>query len=71
MIRVSSVITEPDFRMLLFFSSGERRRFDMQPYLHLPVYRPLQNPGFFGLAKELRWNYGDSLLNIIISRLSN
>lgn len=51
MIRVSSVITEPDFMLSLIFSNGERRRFDMQPYLHLPVYRPLQHPGFFGLAK--------------------
>lgn len=51
MLRVSSVIAEPDFILRLIFSNGEQRRFDMQPYLDLPVYRPLQNPGFFGLAR--------------------
>lgn len=51
MIRVSSVIAEPGFHLLLTFSNSEQRRFDMRPYLHLPVYRPLENPGFFALAQ--------------------
>jgi len=52
MIRVSSVATEPaDFCLLLTFSNGEHRRFDMRPFLDLPVYRRLENPGFFALAQ--------------------
>lgn len=51
MIRVSSVMAEPDFHLALTFSNGEHRRFDMRPYLHLPVYRRLENPGFFALAQ--------------------
>lgn len=51
MIRVSSVTTGPDFKLSLEFSNGEHRRFDMAPYLHLPVFRPLGNPGFFALAQ--------------------
>ncbi len=51
MIRVFSVTTEPDFNLALTFSNGEHRRFDMAPYLHLPVFRPLENPGFFALAR--------------------
>jgi hypothetical protein len=51
MITVSSVMVEPDFHLALTFSNHERRRFDMRPYLHLPVYRPLENPGFFALAR--------------------
>lgn len=51
MIRVSSVRAEPNFNLLLTFSNDERRRFDMNPYLRFPVYQPLQNPGFFGLAR--------------------
>ncbi len=55
MIRVSSVFVEPNFYLRLIFSNHEQRRFDMTPYLQFPVYYPLQNPGFFGLA---RVNYG-------------
>jgi hypothetical protein len=51
MIRVSSVVAEPEFRLALTFSNRERRCFDMRPYLHLPVYRRLENPGFFALAQ--------------------
>ena len=51
MIRVSSVLTEPDFYLALMFSNGEQRRFDMRPYLHLPVYLRLKNPGYFALAQ--------------------
>lgn len=50
MIRVSCVIAEPDFNLSLIFSNGEQRRFNMGPYLHFPVFRPLENPGFFALA---------------------
>ena len=50
MIEVNSVETGPDFGLLLTFSSGERRCFDMRPYLHYPVFRRLENPGFFSLA---------------------
>ena len=50
MIRVVSVTTEDDFWLTLEFSTGEHRRFDMGPYLQFPVFRRLQNPGFFALA---------------------
>ena len=51
MIEVNSVVAAPDFGLLLTFTSGERRRFDMRPYLHYPVFRRLKNPGFFSLAR--------------------
>lgn len=51
MIEVDSVETVSDFGLLLIFSDGERRRFDMRPYLHYPVFRRLENPGFFSLAR--------------------
>ncbi len=55
MLSVSSVVTDSDFHLTLIFSNGEQRRFDMRSYLHLPVYRPLNQPGYFALAKV---NYG-------------
>ncbi len=50
MIEVKSVEAAPDFELLLTFNDGERRRFDMGPYLRYPVYRRLENPGYFSLA---------------------
>ena len=44
-----------DHHLLLTFENGEYKRFDMSPYLHYPVFQPLQNHGFFSLATV---NYG-------------
>ena len=51
MIRIASVQAVPDFKLQLYFSNGEYRCFDMAPYLNFPVYRRLENPGFFALAR--------------------
>ena len=50
MLQVRSVKPTPDFLLRLVFSNGEQRQFDMRPYLHYPVFRRLENPGFFSLA---------------------
>lgn len=55
MIEVSSVETAANFILVLTFNNGEQRRFDMRSYLHYPIYRRLENPAFFSLA---RVNYG-------------
>lgn len=51
MIEVNSVEAVPGFGLLLTFNSGEQRRFDMRPYLHYPVFRRLENPVFFSMAR--------------------
>jgi hypothetical protein len=51
MIEVNAVEVVADFGLVLTFNSGERRRFDMRPYLHYPVFRRLENPGYFSLAR--------------------
>jgi hypothetical protein len=51
MIEVSLVKTVADFGLLLTFANGEQRHFDMRPYLHYPVFRRLENPAFFALAR--------------------
>lgn len=51
MIKVNAVETVADFGLLLTFSDGERRCFDMCPYLKYPVFRRLENQGFFRLAQ--------------------
>lgn len=51
MIEVNSAEAASGFGLLLTFSSGERRHFDMQPYLYFSVFRRLQNSGYFLLAR--------------------
>lgn len=51
MIRVYSVLPGEDYLLRLKFTNGETRCFDMKPYLHLTVYRRLENRGFFALAR--------------------
>jgi len=51
MIAVKSVEVMSGFELLLTFSDGERRHFDMKPYLNYPVFRRLENPGYFSLAR--------------------
>ena len=59
MIEVNAVETVTDFGWVLTFSSGERWRFDMRPYLHYPVFHRLENPGFFSwLLSIMVWLLG-------------
>jgi len=51
LLDIVAVHAQPGFLLDLEFENGERRRFDMSPYLHFPVYRRLQNPGFFSCAR--------------------
>ena len=51
MIEVNSVEVVANFGLVLTFNNGEQRRFDMRPYLHFPVFRRLENPGYFSLAR--------------------
>ena len=37
----------PDFGLEVEFSSGERRRLDMKPYLQYPAFAPLSTNGLF------------------------
>nr|VFJ92925.1 MAG: Protein of unknown function (DUF2442) [Candidatus Kentron sp. LFY] len=50
MIEVTAVKPRSEYRLLVTFSNGEDKHFDMRPYLHYPVFQKLENPGFFALA---------------------
>ena len=50
MIEVHSVQVPVAHKLLLLFNTGEKKIFDMTPYLQFPVFKRLQNPGFFSLA---------------------
>lgn len=44
---VIKVAPAPDYSLLAEFVTGERRRFDMRPYLEYPAFLPLKDPGLF------------------------
>ena len=48
---VSAVSPLSNHVLLLTFTNGEQKQFNMTPYLHYPVFQRLQNQGFFKLAK--------------------
>ena len=48
---VTAVQALPNFKLLVEFSTGERRRFDVQPLLNFPVYQRLQKAGYFSSAR--------------------
>lgn len=51
MHEVASVVPLDGYQLSMTFVTGEKRRFDMRHYLRYPVFRPLENPGFFARAR--------------------
>lgn len=51
MIEVKAVETVSNYGLILNFNNGEHKYFDMRPYLQIPVFRRLENSGFFALAR--------------------
>lgn len=51
MIQVASVEALSSYRLALTFNTGERRCFDMRPYFRHQVFRRLEKPAFFDLAR--------------------
>lgn len=45
--RVLSVKPMPDMRLELEFLDGRRASFDVSPFVHFPVFEPLQDPAYF------------------------
>jgi hypothetical protein len=48
---VKSVIPQDDYCLLLTFENGEKRVFDLKPYLEKPVFRKLKNAALFQTAR--------------------
>ena len=48
---VKSVKPQEDYCLLLTFENGEKRIFDLRPYLEKPVFRPLRNIALFKTAR--------------------
>ena len=49
--RVVKVKPERDYLLHLWFANGEKRRFDMKPYLNYEVFQALKEDGVFYSAQ--------------------
>lgn len=48
--RVTEVTALDGYRLRVCFTNGERRIFNVSPYLGYPAYKRLANPAYFTLA---------------------
>jgi hypothetical protein len=62
---VKSVKPQNNYCLLLTFKNGEKRVFDMKPYLEKPVFKQLKNIALFQTAKvvsgSVEWQGGVDL----------
>ena len=60
--RVMAVSPNPDYSLTLTFTNGEKRRFDVRPYLERGFFRELQSPGYFNAVRpflgSVQWPNG-------------
>src|SRR5260221_14601567 len=51
MLHLNSAKVIGPHRLLVEFSTGEKKKVDVMPLLKGPIFRPLRNRGFFNLVK--------------------
>ncbi|MBF0207012.1 MAG: DUF2442 domain-containing protein [Oligoflexia bacterium] len=67
MIRPKVVKVEPveDYKLILSFNNGERKIFDVRPYLNLPLFMELKNITIFNTVRveglSIAWKNGQDL----------
>jgi hypothetical protein len=44
---IIAVIANDDFSLTLEYETGERRIFDVRPYMELGIFQELKNPAYF------------------------
>lgn len=63
--RVASVKTLEGYKLLLTFTNGEQRIFDMAPYLEIGIFKELKEISNFRTAKvflgTVQWNHEQDL----------
>jgi hypothetical protein len=63
--RVKEVKPGKNFTLILVFDNGEKRIFDVKPYLDKGVFRELKNPQFFNSVRpflgSIQWKNGQDL----------
>jgi hypothetical protein len=63
--RVINVQPEQNFKLLITFNNGEKKSFDVKPYLEIGVFRELQDVSVFNSVKpvlgSIQWANGADL----------
>lgn len=63
--RVINVQPEQNFKLLITFNNGERKSFDVKPYLGIGIFRELQDVSLFNSVKpflgSIQWANGVDL----------
>ena len=63
--RVKEVEADQDYTLLITFSNGEKKRFDVKPYLNIGVFNELKEPEVFYSVKPflgtVQWSNGVDL----------
>jgi hypothetical protein len=62
---VRAVVPLDDYRLLLTFDNGERREFDVKPYMGKGIFAALKDPVVFNSVRvsfdTIQWNNGADL----------
>lgn len=62
---IKSVDILKEYNLLLTFTNGEKRIFDMKPYLKYPIFKPLNNKDEFNMFSiidgTIEWKCGSEL----------
>ena len=60
-----NVTPQPDCCLLVVFSNGERKIFDVKPYLDFKPFNELRNPSIFNTVKpsglSIAWIHGQDI----------
>lgn len=63
--RLKTVKPRPDYTLLLEFTNGETRVFDMKPYLDTGIFRELKDMSLFNSVRSflgsVQWRNGQDL----------
>ncbi len=63
--RVTNVKPEQDFTLLITFSNGEIKKFDVKPYLEIGIFKELKDLSIFNSVKpslgSIQWANGVDL----------
>lgn len=63
--RVREVEADNDYTLLITFNNGEKKRFDVKPYLNIGVFNELKEPEVFYSVKpflgSIQWSNGVDL----------
>lgn len=51
-LAVKDVQPQSDYQLLLTFENGEKRQFDVKPYLHLEIFKALKEERIFKTVRK-------------------